>query len=79
MGSGGGTGAAEAVLFMSRNDDNNVTEASLTASLIIDPLNPTRDTPAMTVTNDIHLQNQCQTGSISEMGRVLADTTKAGG
>ena len=33
---------------------------SLTAFLTIDPLRPTRDTPAMTVIRDIHLGNKSQ-------------------
>lgn len=33
--------------------------SSFTASLINEPLRPTTDTPAMTVNNEIHLEQSC--------------------
>lgn len=37
---------------------NALTLGSLTASLTIEPLRPTRETPAITVIRDIHLWNK---------------------
>ena len=55
IGSGGGTGAVGSVLLSRKAAENRLNDASFTASLIIDPLKPTSETPTMTVTNDNHL------------------------
>lgn len=49
MGSGGGTGALPSVA------PSSAATLSFTASLMSEPLKPTRDTPAMTVTSESHL------------------------
>ena len=61
MGSGGGTGAVPFVPANTYAETNEGT-LSLTASLTSEPLKPTRDTPAMTVTSESHLGAEAGAG-----------------
>ena len=83
IGSGEGTGADGSVPFTGElltNVASREREASLTASLTMEPLNPTSETPAMTVTRDSHLWDSTQDrGQGKKQTGVHTGTATAGG